>query len=136
MIVSGSTLIAPSDEYGQLTDSGIYGFPRFPGRGMPLDCAFAAERDPGTGLDAEPELARPTSNSVSRPVSTWAWAWTRAGLADFAEPTERSLEGEERYVVQAAILGAGHVRCEDLDDEHLGEELNLGRQQVARVGHS
>ena len=62
-----------------------------------------------------------------------ASAWTRAGLADFAEPAGRSLEGEERHVVQAAILGAGHVRREDLDDEHLGEELDPGRQQVARV---
>ena len=45
-----------------------------------------------------------------------------------------SPEREERHVVQAVILGAGHVGREDLDDEHLGEELDLGRQQVAHVG--
>jgi transposase len=55
-------------------------------------------------------------------------------IALVAEPTGRSLEGKKRHVVQAVIPGAGHFRREDLHDEHLGEELNVGRQQVARVG--
>ena len=39
----------------------------------------------------------------------------------------RSPESEKRNVVQAAVLGAGHVGREDLHDEHLGEELDPGR---------
>jgi hypothetical protein len=56
----------------------------------------------------------------------------RADLTDV--PTAaRSLEREERYVVQAVILGTGHSGREYLDDEHFGEELDTGRQQMARM---
>src|SRR5207247_2041899 len=43
-------------------------------------------------------------------------------------------EPEEGYVVQVMVAGAGHLGCVDLDDDHFGEELDLGGQQVAGVG--
>jgi hypothetical protein len=44
-----------------------------------------------------------------------------------------SSEGEQGHVVQGGVARARHLRSGDLYDEHLGQELDLGRDQVAGV---
>ena len=35
-------------------------------------------------------------------------------------------EGEQGHVVEVVVAGAGHLGCVYLDDDHFGEELDLG----------
>lgn len=42
-------------------------------------------------------------------------------------------EGEEEHVVEVLLARSCHRRRVYLDDDHLGQKLNLGGQQMARV---
>src|SRR5437899_2182106 len=82
---------------------------RFPGAWHATGLRIRRRTRPGTRLAREPGLARSTSISVSRTVSTWAWAWPRADDVGLGEPGDEHRDVSLPDLVLAAEVGeAGH----------------------------